>query len=214
MKLRQFSFRRISFKKLSKRENIYLYAGDVPNMEEYERYVGLSLIQNNNNHIKHDITKTYPLCDNSVDVYQSEDVFEHIEVNEIPRIINEIYRILKPNGTFRLSLPDYGCDILFERTIKSKSGELQFDPEGGGKFENGKVINGGHVWFPTYKTLKTILEKTNFKNINFYHYYDENKKPVTLPIDYKIGYIRRTPDIDERVQKPYRPLSIVVDCIK
>lgn len=51
------------------------------------------------------------LSDNSVDIYQSEDVFEHIEYQTIPSIFNEIYRVLKPNGLFRLSMPDYRCDI-------------------------------------------------------------------------------------------------------
>jgi len=183
-------------------------------MEEYDRYVGLSVYQNDGKHIKHDVTNAYPLRDNCVDAYQSEDVFEHIEVNEIPKIVNEIYRVLKPDGTFRLSLPDYGCDILLERTLKSESGELQFDPGGGGNFENGKVVNGGHVWFPNYKTVRTILEKTKFKDIRFYHYYDKNGKPVTHSIDYSNGFVQRTPDNDERVQNPYRPMSIVVDCIK
>lgn len=212
-KLRQFSFRRVSFKELSKRENIYLYAGDIPYKVEYKRYIGLSLTQSNMRHIKHNISNTYPLSDNCVDVYQSEDVFEYIEVNEIPMIINEIYRILKPNGIFRLSLPDYGCDILFERTLKSKSGDLQFDPGGGGTYKNGKVVKG-HVWFPTYKTLKIVLDKTKFKNIIFYHYYDEKGESITNTIDYDQGYVMRTPDHDKRVQNPYRAMSIVVDCIK
>jgi len=80
--------------------------------------------------------------------------------------------------------------------------------------ENGKVVNGGHVWFPNYKTVRTILEKTKFKDIRFYHYYDKNGKPVTHSIDYSNGFVQRTPDNDERVQNPYRPMSIVVDCIK
>ena len=48
----------------------------------------------------------------------------------------------------------------------------------------------------------------------FYHYYDESGKGVTEPIDYSISHVMRTPDHDERVKNPYRPMSIVVDCIK
>ena len=79
-----------------------------------------------------------------------------------------------------------------------------------------KVENGGHLWFPTYKSVKPLLESTNFSNdkINFLHYYDENKKPVVNNIDYSMGYISRTPDNDKRVQNPRRPMSIVVDCYK
>jgi hypothetical protein len=103
---------------------------------------------------------------------------------------------------------------LHNRTQKSETGDLLFDPGGGGDFVNGKVVNGGHVWFPEYNTVKELLEKTPFKDIAFYHYYDESGKDVTHPIDYSMGHIMRTPDHDERVKDPYRPMSIVVDCKK
>ena len=40
------------------------------------------------------------------------------------------------------------------------------------------------------------------------------ENPIVNKIDYSYGYISRTPDHDERVQTPYRPMSIVVDCYK
>jgi predicted SAM-dependent methyltransferase len=191
-----------------------LYAGDIPRNNLYGKFIGLSQTQANSQHIQHDVTNKLPLGNSCVDIYQSEDVFEHIEPNKLPSIINEIHRVLKPGGIFRLSLPDYQCDILLTRTQKNENGELLFDPGGGGKLIDGKVINGGHVWFPVYKTVKDMLEQTNFSDIRFYHFYDELGNGVTKPIDYAIGYINRTPDHDERVMNPYRPMSIVVDCIK
>ena len=129
----------LQFKDLETRDNIYLYAGDVPDMVEYEKFVGLSLSQSNGNHIKHDITRKYPLPDNCVNIYQSEDVFEHIAIEKLPDIINEIYRVLKPGGIFRLSIPDYRCNLLHERTLKNELGELQFDPRGGGNLKMAKL---------------------------------------------------------------------------
>jgi len=208
------SINKLNFQNLSNREYIYLYAGDVPKNGKYDKYIGISLWQSNAQHIKHDILQKYPLQDNCVDIYQSEDVFEHIEPNMLPDIINEIYRVLKPNGIFRLSVPDYRCDILYHRSLKNLRGELVFDPDGGGNFNDRKVINGGHVWFPTYEAVKEILNKTNFTDVSFYHYYDELGRGIVKPIDYSIGHITRTPDNDKRVQNPYRPLSIVLDCIK
>ncbi|MBK8397945.1 MAG: methyltransferase domain-containing protein [Leptospiraceae bacterium] len=206
--------RKIKFSEVTLRKEIFLYAGDVPEMEVYNGYVGLSINQEDERHIKHDVTNNYPISDNSVDRYQSEDVFEHIEYEELPKVINEIYRVLKVGGLFRLALPDYRCDILYDRTHKNEQGELQFDPQGGGAYLNGKVVNGGHVWFPNFEKVSKLLEKSKFSKIEFLHYYDSKGNPVTNPIDYSKGWVIRTPDHDDRVKNPYRPISIVVDCIK
>jgi SAM-dependent methyltransferase len=203
-----------SFRDLSRRKRIFLYAGDIPQDLNYNKYVGLSCTQSNSRHVRHDLTEALPLPDNCVDIYQSEDVFEHIDPRELPSVINEIYRVLKPGGLFRLSLPDYRCNILHERSLKDEHGNLVFDPEGGGDYIDGRVVNGGHVWFPTYETVRDLLGSTLFTNISYYHYYDEKGNGVTHAIDYSLGHVRRTPDHDERVQDPYRPLSIVVDCRK
>ena len=205
---------KIQFNDLKSRDAIYLYAGDVPQNGLYNKFIGLSLSQSNLQHIKHDVTKKLPMKDSCVDVYQSEDVFEHIRLEKLPGVIDEIYRVLKHGGTFRLSLPDYECDVLKNRTQKDDAGNLLFDPGGGGNFVNGEVVDGGHVWFPLYKTVKELLEKTQFQDIRFYHYYDESGHAVTSPIDYSLGFVMRTPDHDERVKNPYRPMSIVVDCVK
>jgi SAM-dependent methyltransferase len=206
--------RGLQFGELQGRSPLYLYAGDLPPGELYKKFIGLSLSQSNANHIRHDVTQKLPLGDCCVDLYQSEDVFDHIELQQLPAVIEEIYRVLKPGGLFRLSLPDYHCDMLQQRSLKSKTGQLLFDPQGGGGFVEGRVVNGGHVWFPTYTSVKRLLHSSPFIDIRFYHYYDETGQGVTHPIDYSIGHVMRTPDHDERVQNPYRPLSLVVDCVK
>lgn len=177
----------------------------------------LSLNKNNSTHLLHDITKPIPLPDNSVDIYLSEDVFEHLDYNSLPTIINEIYRVLKPGGLFRLAMPDYRCDVLYNRSLKDINGKIIFDPQGGGEFVNGKVIKGGHLWFPTLESTKALLAKTFFNKpgkINYLHYYNTKNKSITNKIDYSLCYVRRTPDNDGRVQKPYRAMSIVIDLVK
>lgn len=213
-KITNFPANKITWERLLIEKNIYLYAGDLPKRNQYKKFIGLSLSQANKCHIKHDIREPYPLPNNCVDIYQAEDVFEHIEYEKLPSVIGEIYRVLKGGGILRISVPDYRCDILYNRTQKNEKDELLFDPDGGGDFIDGNVVNGGHVWFPRYETIKELLEKAQFKEIRFYHYYDEQGKGITKPIDYSIGYVMRTPDHDKRVANPYRPMSIVVDCIK
>lgn len=209
-------FKKLTFDDIKNRDYIFLYAGDVPRRKEYdiEGIVGLAIRRATYRTILHDICQKYPLKDNSVDAYQAEDVFEHIEYDKLVDVINEIYRVLKPGAYFRLSVPDYGCDILYNRSKKDESGNIIFDPDGGGKYQDGKVIDGGHVWFPTYEKVLALIEKSDFSKYEFYHYYDENGNSVTKEIDYSKGYVIRTPDHDKRVQDPYRAMSLVVDLYK
>jgi predicted SAM-dependent methyltransferase len=202
---------------------VNLYAGDLPDMPEYRSHqiVGLSLRQQDKWHIRHDVSRPLPIPDESVDVYQSEDVFEHIEYGKLPATIAEIHRVLKKGGLFRLSVPDYRCDILVNRSLKDAEGHLLFDPGGGGVYRRRflisgrkEVAKGGHVWFPRYETVSQLLAGAKFSTVEFLHYYDENSTPHTKPIDYEKGFVKRTPDNDARVSSPFRPMSIVVDCIK
>ena len=43
--------------------------------------------------------------------------------------------------------------------LKDDEGNLIFDAGGGGSYdtENKKVINGGHVWFPRYNSVKELM---------------------------------------------------------
>ena len=211
----------MKFEDIINNDEIFLYCGDMPKeRRDYTNihFIGLSLYQENETHIQHNVTTPLPLKNNTVDIIQSEDVMEHIEYSMLKKSINEIFRVLKPGGLFRLSMPDYKCDILYNRSEKDGNGNIIFDSGGGGKYDrtNKKVIHGGHVWFPIFNNVKSLLESTNFSNdkINYLHYYDEYNKPITNKIDYSKGYISRTPDHDNRVKNPFRPMSIVVDCYK
>ena len=204
------------FWQINKRKNIFLYAGDIPERVEYDQYglIGLSLSKRDSRHIKHDITKPYPISNETIDAYQAEDVFEHIQYELLVGVIDEIYRILKPGGYFRLSVPDYRCEIIKRRCIKNDSGEICFDPEGGGVYANNVVIDGGHVWFPKYETVLELISCSKFCDWRFYHYYNEKGESITNEIDYSKGYVIRAPDHDRRVMNPYRAMSIVVDMYK
>ena len=211
----------LTFDHIRNNKKIYLYLGtrtsQKPSVENIPS-VGVALNFSDSNHIHHDITKPFALNDQSVDVIQSEDVMEHIEIDCVVEHLNEIHRLLKPNGYFRLSMPDYRNDILKQRTHKDENGKLIFDPGGGGSWDqvNKKVVGGGHVWFPTYEVVYDLFEKSNFEmnRIDWLHYYETDYKFIVKDIDHSFGHVHRTPDYDTRVQNPRRPMSMVIDAFK
>jgi hypothetical protein len=195
-----------------------LYAGDLlSSAPQYHTHIGLTLNRANARNIAHDLTRPMPIAAERISVYQAEDVFEHIAYESIDPIFADIHRVLRRGGLFRLSVPDYRCDILRGRSVFNETGEIVFDPGGGGKFENGKVIEGGHVWFPTYETVKALFDRSPFAtegSVRMLHYIQADGVSVMNPIDYSLGFVKRTPDNDARVANPRRVMSIVVDAWK
>jgi SAM-dependent methyltransferase len=158
-----------------------------------------------------------PIDDNLIDIYQSEDVFEHLPYDSLPSIFNEIFRVLKPGGLFRLSVPDYRSPVYSQRSLRDASGAIVFDPGGGGRYVAGKVVDGGHLWFPIIETVKQLFATTAFGGggvVRYLHYFDPAGSAMTERIDYSLGHIQRTPDHDPRTRAPRQPLSIVVDAVK
>jgi SAM-dependent methyltransferase len=200
-------------------EPVQLYAGKLRRgLPQYRTHWGLTPFYASGRNIPSDVTAAFPIPNDSVDIFQSEDVFEHIEIERVPGIFNEIFRVLKPGGLFRLSLPDYNFDIYRERTIRDAEGELLFDPGGGGRLERGRVVDGGHVWFPTIANVRRLFDASAFAingRVDYLHYTSEDGSIGAMkPIDYTLGHIQRTPDHDPRVADNPRPLSIVVDAWK
>ena len=166
----------MKFSELSALPFVHLYAGDLPDMPEYRssQKVGLSLTQDDQWHIRHDVSLPLPIADESVDLYQSEDVFEHIVYEKIPATIREIYRVLKKGGLFRLSVPDYRCDILAERALRDSEGNFLFDPLGGGAYkrrfyslEKNELSTAVMSGFQNMKTYLTYSKTYLFLQLNF-----------------------------------------------
>ena len=202
----------LSWDIVRKRKKIRLYLGGIPNISEYKDLVGLDLRDSSPSCIRHDILNPIPLPDNSVYSIQSEDVFEHISYNKLISVLNELYRVLRPDGLFRLSVPDYRCDVLRDRSIKDAMGNIIFDSFGGRNADG----TPGHQWFPIFESIDYAIRNSFFVNseIEYLHYYKEDGTPVMKYIDYSKGMVTRTPDFDDRVKNPKRPMSLVVDIYK
>ncbi len=196
---------------------IRLYAGNLnPGLPQYQTHFGLAINPRSPRDIPHDCARPIPLPDNSVAVFQSEDVFEHLPLEKMPSLLNDIHRVLEPGGLLRLSLPDYRGPILRARSVIDSTGEILFDPGGGGKYMEGRVVDGGHLWFPEIGIVRQLFEDSRFETArtHFLHYNADDGSSITHPIDYSHGHIQRTPDHDSRTKVSGDALSIVVDARK
>jgi SAM-dependent methyltransferase len=195
-----------------------LYAGKLRRaLPQYSTHYGVTPFYASTRNINHDVTQPFPIPGGSVQVFQSEDVFEHIELSKMLPLFNEIHRVLAPGGLFRLSVPDYHFDLHIERSQRGPNGDIVFDPLGGGHFVDGRVVDGGHVWFPTIERVRDLFNASSFSTqgeIEYLQYTNADGTFKLDPIDYSLGYIQRTPDHDARVADRPRPISIVIDARK
>jgi SAM-dependent methyltransferase len=195
-----------------------LYAGRLRRaLPQFATHFGVTPFYASTRNIEHDVSKPFPIPDDAVAVFQSEDVFEHIELAKMVPIFNEIHRVLTPGGLFRLSLPDYHFDQYVQRCQRGPGGDIVFDPGGGGEFVDGRVIGGGHVWFPNIEMVRDLFSESLFGGhgaVKFLQYNNGDGTFKLDSIDYSLGYIQRTPDHDARVEDHPRPISIVVDARK
>ena len=201
---------------LRRSEEPALYAGRLSRGEpQFRTHKGLTPFHPSSHNINHNLLARLPIPNDSVNCFQSQDVFEHIGYASLPAIIEEIFRVLRPGGLFRMSVPDYRNSLYAARAQRDGNGNIVFDPHGGGRLHNGQVVGGGHVWFPRLETVSQLFEQSGFRGggrIRYLHYNDADGVSVTHVIDYSLGFIQRTPDHDPR--SPGQALSIVVDAWK
>jgi predicted SAM-dependent methyltransferase len=123
-----------------------------------------------------DATKTFPIGDNEFDYIFSEHIIEHIKYAEGLSMLTECFRVLRQNGTIRVSTPNLPFLLDLYRHDKSdrqlayiKWATDNFIPETD-YYDDVFVINNyvrdwGHQFIYDEKTLRASLEKAGFTNI-------------------------------------------------
>lgn len=61
--------------------------------------------ENVDNFLLHDLTEPLPFEDGSIDEIRAWDILEHIPREKMIALIEELYRVLKPNGKFEFMVP-------------------------------------------------------------------------------------------------------------
>lgn len=209
------------------REEKYVYFGNLlPEESQYKSglFVGLALNPKYAHDIKHDARQPMAFAGSSVDGFQSQDVFEHIEFDKVVPILDDVYRCLKPGGIFRMSLPDYNSPVLRRRSVYDCEGRILHDATMGGTV-TGQPTGGltvtfptngnAHVWFPTYANVNQLIVQSQIRKcetIKFHHAWIDMHRFVCDPFDQSIMPVTRTPPRDMRAGG--KPVSLVVDFIK
>jgi 2-polyprenyl-3-methyl-5-hydroxy-6-metoxy-1,4-benzoquinol methylase len=96
--------------------------------------------------IKQGTLEDYPFPDNTFDVITLWDVLEH--VHDPKSILLECNRILKTDGIIVINYPDYGSWLA--KILKNKW----------------PFLLSVHLYYFTPKTIKRMLNKTNFRSFN------------------------------------------------
>ena len=113
----------------------------------------VALAKKNNCHmIRHDLTKRFPFPKNSFDIVTAGEIIEHLYDTDF--FLSEIARVLKNQGSLVISTPNiaslgrrflllFGLNPLIEINAGQSS--------------------AGHIRYFTFRNLKQLLEKHNFK---------------------------------------------------
>lgn len=155
-------------------------SGDCHPTPPYEGYVSVDLEPIGEWSVAHDLRTPIPLPDGSVQRILTEHFLEHIEEAEIAAFLADAWRLLEPGGHVRFAVPDYHSPR--NRKYRAQG----YDP-----------THTDHVCFPTYETMKGIVDASPFTEVRFYQYWD-GETFVDGDIDYSLGYVKRTKDNDKR----------------
>ena len=178
-------------------EKVVFYAGDIVDKVNYNdpKMIGISIEKGDSKHILHDITEPFPIDDGMIDGFVAEHVFEHIEYHKLYDVINEIYRILKPDTSLRICLPDYGSKYLIDQVMTDDNGTLIYDANGGGTYNKGIISPGGHMWFPDINNVTNLIYKTDFKDVTYLQYRNEQGKLIKKDYNNVFLHLCREEDV-------------------
>ena len=206
----------------------YLYFGSLGLHErQYQvpNFVGLALHPAHDREVAHDATAALPFADATIAKVQAQDVLEHLPLDRVPFVLDEIYRVLKPGGVFRLSVPDYRSPVMKRRSIYDARGRVTgdllmgatpyFDDTTGDARVRFSEDGHAHVWLPRYELITHLILKSEIRKsgeIKFYQCFLDDHTYLCEPVPENEMYVQRAAPHDKRAGGA--PISIVADFTK
>jgi SAM-dependent methyltransferase len=203
----------------------YLYFGNLGRAErqfQIPNFVGLALVPSHDREIAHNALDALPFSDDSIPKIQSQDVFEHLPFERLPFVMDEIYRVLKPGGVFRLSVPDYRSPLLKKRSIYDDRGKVigdlmmgasaKYNAANGTTKVNFTEDGNAHLWFPKYELILELIVKSNIRKCNrikFHQCFLDDETFLSDPIPQDEMFVIRS--IPNDMRSNGMPISIVTD---
>ena len=110
--------------------------------------------------VHHDLAHGLPFADGVVEFLYSSHFIEHLFREDAERLLKESYRVLKPGGTIRISVPDLAHAIsLYSKGEKEKMLSSYFFVEDGGSYY------ARHKYMYDFDMLAKALYDANFKDV-------------------------------------------------
>jgi SAM-dependent methyltransferase len=205
----------------------YLYFGSLGLHErQYQiaNFIGLALQPVHDREIRHSFADPLPFADDSIAKIQAQDVLEHVAFEKVPAILDEIYRVLRPGGIFRLSVPDYRSPVQKRRSIYNAHGRVigdllmgatsYLDQTTGDARVRFSEDGDAHLWFPRYELITHLVLKSEIRKaaIHFYQAFLDDHSYLCEPVPENEMFVQRAAPHDRRAGGA--PVSIIADFIK
>ena len=205
----------------------YLYFGSLGQHErqfQVPNFIGLALEPAHDREVRHNLTDPLPYSENSIAKIQAQDVLEHLSFDKVPFVLDEIYRVLKPGGTFRLSVPDYRSPVQKRRSLYDARGRVigdlmmgassYFDPVTGDAKVRFAQNGDAHLWFPRYELITHLVLKSEIRKarIHFYQAFIDDHSYLCEPVPENEMFVQRAAPHDRRAGGA--PTSIIADFVK
>jgi len=111
-----------------------------------------------------DVTLGLPFQDNSLQGIYSSHLLEHLNVQQVRRLLKECHRALKPGGTLRLVVPS--LEYAIQVYIQGKPALLPDWPDKyrsiGGRFNNLMLCRNQHATLLDFTFLEELLRDAGF----------------------------------------------------
>jgi len=205
----------------------YLYFGSLgPHERQFQipNFTGLALEPAHDREMKHDLADALPYPGSSIAKIQAQDVLEHLAFDKVPFVLDEIYRVLKPGGIFRLSVPDYRSPVLKRRSIYDARGRVigdllmgaasYLDPATGEARVRFSEDGEAHLWFPRYELITHLVLKSELRKtqVHFYQGFLDDHTYLCEPVPENEMFVQRAAPHDGRAGGA--PISLIADFVK